>query len=766
MIAKATYNSIQDFFLCRIYRILMAVLLVCAFEEKILSQEIGSFKTVQSGDYSVLSTWNTFTGSSWIPAISKPNSTTDIYIDQTHTLRLVGNEKVKSVFINAETGASQKLNLNGYQLEVYGSLNAFSGAAPGTPSGTWNSQNWIGNSINSKIIFRGSSRTIIPKNSWSGFSTNSRYAVEFDPGSGVLLQIEEPFKALKFTIKSGTVVQTLDTSVIPNSCSTFSFNNETSYGASNFGDFVIESGGTLLSKCNSSILFRSGTNSASLFDLQDGGQLILEGISPQIEASNLLLNGKLIYRNIVSAQNFLSKSYLTSITPTSIHDLELQGTQNLSFPTYLNISGDLTKIGSGNFLLASTRLEFSGAEDQDVVGFGLAVGNLTCNKSDGNIKFEQDVSVLNELELISGVLDLRGNDLNINTSLTSQLSYSGGSWKNVGLFTYFGSPLLLNASNATFPFEDVYQGGIRKVQLLGLSAGGNLQISFTEYKGAEYNSSFSDNDGTAILYRLFSYFQFSGLNLSTNLLELRISADKLIVDQVDDLRIVGTGYAAPGSHLPGLDPIELWARRNLTFNDLAKINFTVGSYRTLSVLPITWLETRAIYLGPHAKIYWKATGIMPKSSFEIYRFESLKEEKILLGVLNNEEIENELGLFEFEDRNLPPLAEEIFYQIKFNDSDGSEKWSTVFRLEGKRNQELDYVIFPNPHLGIQDIQLHIPGNFHPQKIFVLDFQGKVIESFTYEKLEFSRKLSSLKPGIYLIQILESTNRKTLKFIKF
>lgn len=49
---------------------------------------------------------------------------------------------------------------------------------------------------------------------------------------------------------------------------------------------------------------------------------------------------------------------------------------------------------------------------------------------------------------------------------------------------------------------------------------------------------------------------------------MRISAHQLIVEDVDDLRIVGTGYAAPGSHLLYLDPVELWARRQISINDL------------------------------------------------------------------------------------------------------------------------------------------------------------------------------------------------------
>lgn len=68
--------------------------------------------------------------------------------------------------------------------------------------------------------------------------------VIFDPGEGNTLAIEEPFKAVKFIIRSGTLLQKLDNSVSPNFCSSLTFNTETSfYPSGPFGDFVIEPGG-------------------------------------------------------------------------------------------------------------------------------------------------------------------------------------------------------------------------------------------------------------------------------------------------------------------------------------------------------------------------------------------------------------------------------------------------------------------------------------------------------------------------------------------
>ncbi len=757
MLAKATYFPLGDFFICRIYRFLLAVVFVFAYPGLVNSQENGSYKTVQTGDYSNLTTWNIFDGVSWLVPTTKPNFTNDIYIDQTHTLRLVGNESAKNVFINAETGAGQKLNLNNYRLEVYGSLNSFSGAAPGTPSGTWNSQNWIGNSISSKIVFKGSSRTIIPKNAWSGFTTNSRYTVEFDPGPGVILQIEEPFKALQFIIKSGIVLQTLDTSIIPNSCSTFSFNNEAIFGSGTFGDFIIESGATLISQCNSGILFRSGTNSASIFNVQDGGELILEGVSPQIEAATFQLDGKVIFRNNSSPQNLLTSSFAGSAIPNTFHDLEIQGNQNLTMPLNLTLTGNMEQTGSGIFLLSGSELEFSGVDDQSILGFSMQVGELKLNKSSGTVSFQNDLAVLNKLKMISGSLDLLGNDLSLNTSFTGEIDYTGGSWKNLNQFTYFGVPATFDASNGTFPFEDIYHGGIRKVQFLGTSAGGNLQISFTEYKGADYSASFSDSDGTPILYRLFSYFQFSGLNPSSNPLELRISADQLIVDQVDDLRIVATGYAAPGNHLAGLDP-GLWARRNLSIDDLNGINFTVGSYRTLSVLPLLWMKTSATWVAGLPKIEWEITADSDYSTLEIFRFSSFNSEKELLKTFENSIVPTN----EFIDSSPLPLGE-IYYQLKHKNFYGEENWSSVFRLIRLEAEKIK--LFPNPSKNSENVYLMLPSIEINSVIQIIGMDGNTLAQGIYTGIDISQIIRPLPLGYFTIRVFGKSQLYTFKFIK-
>ncbi|MHA7131272.1 hypothetical protein [Algoriphagus namhaensis] len=741
----------------------MAVAWLFQLSHNLWAQELNSYRTTASGLFNNISIWQVFDGSNWVSASAIPNSSNDIYINQTHTLSLTTNQAVKSLFINSETGAGQKLLLNGNALEIYGTLQAFTGTAPGTPTAAWNSQNWIGNSIDSRLVFRGISRVIVPRGAWSGFSTNSRYSIIFDPGAGQTLIVEEPIKSMRFIIRSGTVVQTLDTSVVPSRCNTFSFNTENLFGTDEFGQFVIENGGTFLSPCNSDILFRSTTRSAELLQVNDGGEIILEGSNPRIEVTRYELNGKLTFANGSSTKNFLSRSFPSSVNPTQIHDLEIRSTQNLTIPSSLSVSGDLIQSSTGVLNFSGSDLTFNGAANQSVIGFNLIVPNLTLDKTGGEVSYLGPVSVLSTLSLLGGGMNLNGNDLHINILGLGGVNYVNGYWRNLGELNYFNIPTTLNTTNFTLPFLDQFQGGVRKIQILGNSPGGNLQVRLTEYKGADFDPQFQDNDGTAILYRLFSHFNFSGITPSSDPIELRISASNLIVDQVDDLRIVATGYAAPGTHLAGLDPILLWARRNLTFGDLAIGNFTIGSYRVLSVLPVSWLEVKATQHEEEVELNWKVASETNNSHFEIYRSEQNIHSWELLGTVQSSGDSQDMQEYSFWDFSKPNFKTS-YYRIRQVDFDGAHSWSDVVRVDARPVHEL--ILSPNPHLtGRVTVSLPNHTSDTPLELRVLRLDGAAIFHGEGSLTQLETILQDLKPGVYGVQLITDGTVYFSRFVK-
>lgn len=751
----------------RIYWLFLAVVVMCLSHEQAFSQELGAYKTISSGTFSNISIWAEWDGLSWNPALTKPNGLRDIYIDQNHLLTLTGDEAVKSIFINAQTDAAQKLNLSGFQLEVHGSLNAFSGSAPGIPANAWNSQNWIGNSISSTIIFRGSSRVLIHTDSWSGQTLNSRFSVIFDADPGETFFLEAPFKALSFIVRSGTLHQRLNTSVVPNFCSTLSFNTETTvFGTGPFGTFTVESGATFISECNANIINRSVTLSALDFNLMQGGAMILEGNAPRIEAANIQLNGRVIYRGGSTIKSFLTSTYPDAGIPASARDIELQSPHDLNLPAQLTLWGNLEKTSTGNFISTNTNLTLLGSDDQEILGFPLSVRDLTVNKDGGVFYPHASLVIQRNLVLIQGNLDMEGHDLFINTELSGSLSYTEGSWRNVGQLNYHGLPATLSGSNSTFPFEDTQNGGLRKMQLLGNTSGGNLSILFSEAAGAQYHAGFFDYDGIEILYHLFSHFQFSGFTPSADLLEMRISAHQLIVDDVDDLRIVGTGYAAPGSHLHGLDPTELWARREMTFAELGGTNFTVGSFRTLSILPITWLGIHAQHAEKGIWIHWEVMGEEEDSLFRVFRSSSPQEsEWVEVDAIDSRSQQNLVNEYRLLDISANPYGDN-YYRIKLELSNGETAWSTVAKAPRKPRPFGHLAVYPNPyHAGT--LRLALPNDLDPREaeVTIHDVQGKLIHRFKYESVGIDRFVLNLPPGLYYVTLESSTYSVGAKLLR-
>ena len=588
------YNSLSPsglHFQRTIYSIFLAVVSLFLFLNPCFGQEIGTYKTRASGDFNQTSTWEVWDGSNWTNATQLPGANNDIYVDRPHTLRLTAPEAIKNLFLFSGSGAGQKLNLNGFNLDVYGVLAGFSGTVPGIPRGAWNSQNWIGNSPSSTLTFKGQSRVIVEKASWSAQTTQSRFGVIFDPGPDQELILLAPFKALFFRIRSGTLSQKNDTTISSSPCFTLSFNTETAqYGSGPFGTVTVAAGATYRSECNAHLINRnaSGNNPALLFDLQPDATLLLLGQTPRIEAATCILEGTVIFNPRQGPGTFLSSSFPLSSKPIQLRHLTLQGEEDLMLPPQLNCQGNMVQEGQGQFQLASTHLQLSGAENQELRSSTLLLESLTLAKSSGTVTLGSDLSLIKNLRMENGSIDFQGFNLSLNTSKTGVYNYQRGSWKRLGHLTYFGLPPSLTASSSTFPFEDLKNGGQRWLQFLGSPpAAGELRIEFVEDKGANHDANFQDVDGTTILYQLNGYFKISvDPVLSEGELELRMAADSLLIDKVEDLRLVKRGQAGPGTLLHGVTENFPWARRIINWADFPGHEWTIGSYREATVLPL------------------------------------------------------------------------------------------------------------------------------------------------------------------------------------
>lgn len=759
----------QQIFSAQKYKIILAILFVTVnYIKNCDAQQINAYRSVANGHYDNPAVWQRYNGTAWEAANAKPDRNNDIYIENPHRITLRQNEEVRSIYLNAATHAGEKLNINGFELNVYGSLNAFEGNAPGTPRGAWNSVNWIGNNVNSRLVFRGNSRVVVAAGSWSGFSTRSEYSVIFDPGEGVELIVGTHFKANQFIIRSGKVKQ----SWVDGTCAMFSFNTNPAY-IGPYGALIIEGNGELESECNNNISIRSqsGNTPSALFDLQAGGKLTLLGNNPQIHSADKRFNGTVRYISNTGTQHFVTTNMAGAMIQRNYHHLEFHNDATKNLPPELFLSGNYTRTAdSGPVTDNNTTLSLLGAFDQVVDDPDLQPRDLIVNKAGGIASFHHDLRIRRNFEMRQGSLDFRGNNLLFHSELSGMYSFHAGRWINLPQVNYLLLPSMLTAANASFPFYDSELGGVRTLTLLG-NIGTDptlLNVKYIQLPDVNWEPGFTDNDGTPILYKTNSYFELLMFPSNDNALEMRIDADDLIVLDPAHLRIVGDESAAPGGHLEGLEiDDQFLARRELTFRMLNNETFTIGSTEFPSILPVLWYGLEAKATSEGVLITWMDDVDDPTDKFLIHRSLDHIRHFQVVGEVNGQL--DSAQRFAFLDQSLMESGW-IYYQVEKINTHGLSSHSPVVRVHWRLPKRQLFNLYPNPYEeGVLAFELleNVLGDYGAVRI--IDQSGKILNSFEGElglfATEMTGYLEVLPSGFYFIEVRTGSERQVRKWIK-
>ncbi|WP_114748633.1 T9SS type A sorting domain-containing protein [Pleomorphovibrio marinus] len=728
----------------------------------------GAFKSnKESGDWHEADSWLTWNGNDWVLPTNPPDRNNDVFILKENEIRLTKNEEVKSLYLYGAASAGKKLNLQNFELNIYGSLHSFQVDEDEffLNNGTSPIADWIYPETGS-VVFRGASRTVVDRTSWSAQNNLSRFQVIFDPNPGETLIVNAAFKANYFEIRSGTVLQTVSNNGTLRT-STFSFNIHDSFGAQDFGTFVIKSGARLISEASQphhQIIRRTENRPASSFILEPGAKLELRGEAPELDAMQVELLGEVIYAGSGPNQFALTSTIAASQEILQYHDLNLESAGTFHLPELLQVSGDLFLSPETNVHTGASQVVINGDANQEIRASGVIWNDLTISNSFGTIAFFEDLRVAGNFEMLEGWLDFQDNQLFINLGGEGTYHYHAGRWENLHQLHYAFPPELLTPTNGSFPFFDKYLNEPRTIKVLGstFSDSPNLSIAYQQREGVDHQAQFSDSDGTQMLYHLNSFFEIEGFEEDGGTGEIWIQSSDMILEDIKDLRISAIGDPAEGYHLEAEILMgEIWGKRQVNFSDLSGNTFTLASTGELSILPLVWARGGVTHGEEGAYLEWE-TKAETGTFFYIYR--SLDGLNFSL-IDSLEAGQFGEGKFYIVDSTILRWMPVHYYKIMAETQDGQISESPLYRLNGFPYRKNEVKIYPNPYIS-GELHITLPHVQDALEIWVNDTKGR--ESFHWKGLKDQMDLDPLRylsPGIYVILIESSAGRFVLKWMK-
>jgi hypothetical protein len=279
------------------------ILLLLFFSFICLNGQVdGDFRSVATGNWTNVASWQTRSGGNWIDASSIPAATNNVYIQVGHKITVdVPNTACLDIHVNNGTGTSLIMGSN--KLSVNGKLRAYSGVADvalGGDAAFYSGQtnattNLLGSMLTSTsgsgaINFVGSPRIILASGEF-GASSTSNIDFEFSITGTGESSINTGMKARSFTFNSGNY--SAGNSFRPDG-------NSSGSSTAGTGDFTIKSGATLKFTSPSANFQRVMTASATAhfnsFTLEDGATLEISGSTAGtvLAAATVNLNGLVI----------------------------------------------------------------------------------------------------------------------------------------------------------------------------------------------------------------------------------------------------------------------------------------------------------------------------------------------------------------------------------------------------------------------------------------------------------------------------------------
>ena len=108
-----------------------------------------------------------------------------------------------------------------------------------------------------------------------------------------------------------------------------------------------------------------------------------------------------------------------------------------------------------------------------------------------------------------------------------------------------------------------------------------------------------------------------------------------------------------------------------------------------------------------------------------------------------------------------PAIGKVYYRLKMVDNDGKSSFSGVLAIQNTNNAQKGLQIINNPVANT----LYLTGLKTRGEISVIDMAGKTIVKMLVQSQALSTDVSTLLPGLYLVQYSDGIKTEFQKFLK-
>lgn len=410
------------------------------------------------------------------------------------------------------------------------------------------------------------------------------------------------------------------------------------------------------------------------------------------------------------------------------------GTQLVASKNVNIIINNLDFINSGSFIPGESKVIISGDSAQQIISGPTDFYDLVLNKSNGELVLNDNISIENTIDLVSGTVAL--NDMIIDLGTTGRI-------QNENAFNY----IFCNCPNGEIVRTGVINAGSTEdLGNLGLSINPSVAMGSTTIRrrhniknlGTDFGLSIIRNydvtpsagNGSLDANLSFTYFPHEENGLNTSELAYFRSSD-------------GLNWSQEGG-IPGAG--------NVTFSNWNTFSeVTLGTFN--DELPVEMENIVTDCDNGKTKIDWVTASELNASHFDILR--SLDgDDWEEIATLNAHGTTTQKNYYSFSDPDVH-RGEIVYYAIRQLDFDGKEEVFGPFSANCS-NMDNDVTIYPNPAETTVNVIINWKEDNVPLTITVLDMTGKVV-SQQMKQVEsgtnhFPINLEEFSNGVYRISL--------------